>query len=99
MHGSEDLAVPAHAIQQGFEAQDFSVEHGPAAVARKAISGRPDYVDVGGAQRDALAENAKTFVHQREQAALLDLSGTVHTLRYLQLARAAPKDFDGDRKS
>src|ERR1700674_2743848 len=62
-----------HAAHDVVETQHIGVEHGPAAIQRKAIAGQIDHVDVGCALGDALLENACTFVDQREDAALDDL--------------------------
>src|SRR5687767_8824739 len=47
------------------ETNRIGVEHRPAAVGRKAVAGEVHHVDVGGAQRDALLEDARALVHQR----------------------------------
>src|ERR1700730_12029983 len=62
-----------HAAHDVVETQHVGVEHGPAAIQRKAITGQINDVDVGRALGDALLEDARAFVDQREDAALDDL--------------------------
>src|SRR5215813_13028118 len=51
----------------------IGVEHGTATVAREAVAVEVGHVDVARPERDALLEDARTFVDERPQAALDDL--------------------------
>src|SRR5438105_11612353 len=62
-----------HAAHDVIETQHVGVQHGPAAIQRKAIAGQINHVDIGRALGDALLKNARTFVDQREDTALDDL--------------------------
>src|SRR3984885_11430876 len=57
VHRPEQLAVFEHAVMHGLQPDGVGVEHRAAAVARKAVSGGPDDVDVAGTQRHALLEH------------------------------------------
>ena len=60
-------------VEQRRQTDGVGIEHRAAAIAREAIARRPDHIDVGRAQRDALLQNAEALVEQRIQAALDDL--------------------------
>src|SRR6266403_2421450 len=62
-----------HAAHDVVATQHVGVQHGPAAIQRKAIAGQINHVDIGRALGDALLENACAFVDQREYGALDDL--------------------------
>ena len=55
------------------ESDAAGMEHRPAALHGKPITGEIHHVDVGGALRDALFEDARAFVDQRVQQAIDDL--------------------------
>ena len=54
-----------HAVVDLLQADAVGVEHRAAAPGREAVAGQVDDVDVGGAQREALLEDARAFVDQR----------------------------------
>src|SRR5687768_7459191 len=56
-----------HAPQDLGQAHAARMEHRAAAMHREAVSREVDHVDVGGAQCDALLENARALVDQGEQ--------------------------------
>src|SRR5512142_961335 len=64
---------PLHAARDVVEAEHVGIEHGAAAMERKAVAREIDDVDVRCARRDALLQDARAFVHERQHAALDDL--------------------------
>src|SRR6516225_10269271 len=64
-----------------FKSQAVSVPHGSATVRRETVPVEKDNVDIGGAQRIALLQNARSFVHERIDAPLHNLIGRDGALR------------------
>src|SRR5574337_2162620 len=67
------LREALHRLHHVEEAELVGVEHRAAAEQRKAVAGEVDHVDVARAGRDALLQDARGLVDQREHQALHDL--------------------------
>src|SRR5437763_2493341 len=63
----------AHSARHVVEPQRVGVEHRSAAIQRKAVAGQIDEIDVGCAERNALLQNARAFIDEREDQAIDDL--------------------------
>src|SRR5262245_41832366 len=97
VHGAEHLPVLFHSGQQNRQADGVCVEHRTAAIAREAVAGAPDHVDVAGALCDAFLEDAQPLVQQREDAAFLDFLVGMQALLDAELGGTLLQDLDGLR--
>src|SRR5207244_2242239 len=70
------------------EADGVGPEHRAAAPGGEAVAVDIDHVDVGGALRDPLLEDARAFVHQRKHRAIDDLGVLDPALRDAGFLRA-----------
>src|SRR5450631_3869027 len=61
------------AVAAAGETDAVGVVHGTAAMGGKAIAIDPNHVDIAGASRDPLGENARAFIDHRKQQPLYDL--------------------------
>src|ERR1700676_1596282 len=93
VHRPEQIPVLEDALEHCRKPDRVGVEQRAAAVARKAVAGGPHDVDVTGAQRDTLLQDANAFIDDRQQAALEDLGVAMRSLRDIEPRGGRPQDF------
>src|SRR6202011_5137919 len=82
-----------HGAHYVVEAERVGVVHRATSIRREAVSCEVYDVDVGGAQGDALLEDLRSLVDQREDAALDNLLGGDLAARDAQLSRGGDDQF------